>query len=162
MCTNKSHIYFTPQFQEPEAKLEDIGDNVHQVLTDTCPQCPLDVLTIASGEFACIDSSSDQVLYRAEISGDPESDCTVLLAQIRQWVGSGAGSVSVQGNRLEVDPGCRVEIEGLSTSPDCTIPITPGVACKFTLQYFVCISYLVATKSHDSMSKYVEIFAINV
>ncbi len=104
-----------PQFEQTEAKRDDVAAGIQQI----CPQC---AATLALDEFACIDDNPRQVLYRAEISGDPESDCTVLLAQIRQWVGSGAGSVSVLGNRLEVDPGCRVEIERLNSPPTCIDP----------------------------------------
>ncbi len=104
----------------------DIKDNIYEVLAEVCPQCPLDVTMLDSEEFACIDGSPKKVLYRAEMSANPESDCTVLLTQIRQWVRSGTASVSVLGNRLDVDQDCRVEIEDLISPPDCTVPNTPG------------------------------------
>ncbi len=106
------------QFDDTESKLADVSSGVTAVLTEGCPECESELTP--NSVFACIDVSSNQVLYRAEISANPESDCTVLVNLISQWVTSGTASVSVLGNHLDVDPDCLLQIQSLSSPLSCT------------------------------------------
>ncbi len=93
------------------------------ILSAVSEQCECSVAQtyITNGVFDCLKGDSTQVvLYRAMMSAGTESECTMLVSYLEDWISSGKASIVVKGNRLTVDPGCMVEIESLTSDVECT------------------------------------------
>ena len=73
-------------------------------------------------EFACPTSEfDDTVLYRAGISANDDGDCGNVISRISDWVDATV-AITVQGNRLDLNPICPLEIDSFEELPECPTP----------------------------------------
>jgi len=72
-------------------------------------------------EFDCT-TNDMEVIFRAQLRGTLDDDCSALRTHISEWVEEGSASVRVQGNRLVVTASCMVGNENSENALGCSRP----------------------------------------
>ena len=107
------------QFDSTAAKLTDITVATVSYLNTLC-DCFLPRSHVYANEFTCAHNDAQEVIYRAKLQGVEARDCANLTSLMQEWVDA-ESSILIQGNRLQLDPGCDLEIESLDVQAACVI-----------------------------------------
>ena len=83
-------------------------------------RCSLPPDHVFENEFTCEDSSGQNVIYRAKLKGVEVGDCNNLTVYLNNWV-TASSSITVQGNRLRLEPACDTTIDSLDVPSACDI-----------------------------------------
>ena len=116
-------LILNTQFDSTSAKLSDITVATVSRLNTMC-SCSLPPSHVFANEFTCADNDAQEVIYRAVLQGVEARDCSNLTSHLREWIDA-KSSVLIQGNRLQLNPACDLEIESLDIQPACVIGETP-------------------------------------
>ena len=104
------------------AKLNDITNAVVQTINQRC-QCGLSAECITEDAFQCFENSDQQVTFRARLCGTGQTNTSLLLAHLENFVTQAGSTIAVQGVHLNVDSSCSVVINSFG-DPQCTITTT--------------------------------------
>ena len=107
------------QFESTIAKLSDITVATVSYLNAMCG-CSLPPTPVSNNEFTCTDNDAQNVIYRAKLQGIEAHDCINLTNYLQLWIDD-ERSISIQGNRLQMESSCDLEIESLDVQGACRI-----------------------------------------
>ena len=93
-----------------------------QIINQRC-QCGLSVECILEDAFQCFENSDQQVTFRARLCGTAQTNTSLLLEHLENFVTQTDSTIAVQGVRLDVDSSCSVVINSFG-DPQCTITTT--------------------------------------
>ena len=93
-----------------------------QIINQRC-QCGLSAECITEGAFQCFENLDQQVTFRARLSGTAQTNTSLLLAHLENFVFQTDSTIAVEGVRLDVDSSCSVVINSFG-DPQCTITTT--------------------------------------
>ncbi len=93
--------------------MESILEELPQEIEKLCG-CGFTAQQLIQGEFQCL-SRTEEVTYRAKLSGTVNASNSDIIADIEEWVISGQASLRVQGVRRLLDRTCLpVAVESFS------------------------------------------------
>ena len=91
---------------------------------NTICDCSLPRSHVYANEFTCAYNDAQEVIYRAKLQGMEATDCENLTSYVQEWIDA-ESSILIQGNRLQLDSSCDLEIESLDIQAACVIGMTP-------------------------------------
>ena len=89
---------------------------VSEAIQEMC-DCHIPTNHIQEGQFLCMDTEPNEVLFRARVYRTQEHSSQALVRSLQEWR-AGAQTVVVASTRLQVDTFCQTKINSFS-DPNC-------------------------------------------